>query len=176
MPTHYALASFAKHTEASYVLFWRFCVQALETHQQTSSLNIKEDKKLMEDIKRLSSNKPMIKQYDEAQESLKGVKEHHNNLYSQLKAKNVELSGFKEEEEKHKGELDEAHAKEAAKRSDIPGLFKERDSLRAQVSEHRSEIRRLRDEFNEQLKDYRVYQKAMREIKNREWVKMKAER
>ena len=46
----------------------------------------------MEEIKRLSSNKPMIRQYDEAQESLKGVREHHATLYNQLKAKNADLT------------------------------------------------------------------------------------
>lgn len=67
---------------------------------------------MMEEIKRLSSNKPMIKQYDEAQESLKGVREHHNNLYTQLKAKNAELVALKEVEDKHRAQLDEARAKE----------------------------------------------------------------
>ena len=80
--------------------------------QQTSSLTIKEDKQVMEQIKKLSANKPMIKQYDEAQESLKGVREHHNNLYTQLKAKNAELSALKEVEEKHRAEMDAARAKE----------------------------------------------------------------
>ena len=42
-------------------------IKSLEQTQQTSSLSIKEDKKIMEEIKRLSSNKPMIRQYDEAQ-------------------------------------------------------------------------------------------------------------
>ena len=151
-------------------------VQSLEAHQQTSSLSIKEDKKIMEDIKKLAANKPMIKQYDEAQESLKGVREHHNNLYSQLKAKNSELTSFKEEEDKHREELDGARARDEAKRSDNSGLLKERDSIRGKVNEHRDEIRRLRDEFNKQRGEFLKYQKDVREIKNREYAKYKAER
>ena len=65
-------------------------IKALEMQQQTTSTSVKEDKKIIEDIKRLAANKPMIKQFDEAQESLKGVREHHNNLYTQLKAKNAD--------------------------------------------------------------------------------------
>ena len=80
--------------------------------QQTSSLTIKEDKAVMEQIKKLSANKPMIKQYDEAQASLKSVKEHHNDLYTQLKAKNGELSALKDVEEEHRGKMDAARAKE----------------------------------------------------------------
>lgn len=45
-------------------------VQALEHQQQTTSTSVKEDKKIIEDIKRLSANKPMIKQFDEAQVSV----------------------------------------------------------------------------------------------------------
>jgi len=41
--------------------------QLLEHQQQTESFSVKEDKKIIEDIKRLSHNKPMIKQFDEAQ-------------------------------------------------------------------------------------------------------------
>ena len=52
--------------------------------QQTSSLTIKEDKKVMEEIKRLSSNKPMIRQFDEAQESLKGVRDHQATIHWSL--------------------------------------------------------------------------------------------
>ena len=65
----------------------------------------------MEQIKRLAANKPMIKQYDEAQESLKGVREHHNNLYTQLKAKNAELTALKEVEDKFREAMDAARAK-----------------------------------------------------------------
>jgi len=151
-------------------------IKSLEAHQQTSSLSIKEDKKIMEDIKKLAANKPMIKQYDEAQESLKGVREHHNNLYSQLKAKNSELTSFKEEEDKHREEMDGARARDEAKRSDNSGLLKERDSIRGKVNEHRDEIRRLRDEFNKQRGEFLKYQKDVREIKNREYAKYKAER
>ena len=69
---------------------------SLEHQQQTTSLSVKEDKKMMEDIKRLRSNIPLVKQYDEAQESLRGIKEHHNDLYTRLKAKAAELSASKE--------------------------------------------------------------------------------
>jgi len=151
-------------------------IKGLEMQQQTSSLTIKEDKKVMEEIKKLSANKPLIKQFDEAQESLKGVREHHNNLYTQLKAKNAELTALKEVEEKHRAEMDSARAKEEAKRSDIPGLFKERDGIRAKLSEHREEIKRIRDDFNEQRREYMTYQKQLREIKNREWQEQKAAR
>jgi len=52
-------------------------IKALEHQQQTSSLSVKEDKKIMEEIKRLSSNKPMIRQYDEAQKSLGRARSPH---------------------------------------------------------------------------------------------------
>ena len=39
-------------------------IKALEHQQQTTSLSVKEDKKMMEDIKRLRSNIPLVKQYD----------------------------------------------------------------------------------------------------------------
>ena len=110
--------------------------------QQTTSTSVKEDKKIIEDIKRLAANKPMIKQFDEAQESLRGVKEHHNELYTQLKAKNAELNSSKEEEEKWRAEMDAAKAKEDAKRSDLPALYKERDQLRKEIGEIRDEARR----------------------------------
>ena len=80
---------------------------------------------IIEDIKRLAANKPMIKQFDEAQESLRGVKEHHNELYTQLKAKNAELNSSKEEEEKWRAEMDAAKAK-----------HREESKLRAQYNKN----------------------------------------
>ena len=121
-------------------------IKALEHQQQTTSLSVKEDKKMMEDIKRLRSNIPLVKQYDEAQESLRGIKEHHNDLYTRLKAKAAELSASKETEEGLRGEMDAAVKEEESKKSDMPSLFKEREGLRAEINKHRDEIRKLRDE------------------------------
>jgi len=130
----------------------------------------------MEEIKRLSSNKPMIRQYDEAQESLKGVREHHATLYNQLKAKNADLTATKEEEERCKETLEAAKAKEDAKRADIPSMYKERDGIRKEIADHRDAIRKLRDEFNEKRKEWQLYQKQQKEIKYREWAEQKARR
>jgi len=151
-------------------------IKALEMQQQTTSTSVKEDKKIIEDIKRLAANKPMIKQFDEAQESLRGVKEHHNELYTQLKAKNAELNSSKEEEEKWRAEMDAAKAKEDAKRSDLPALYKERDQLRKEIGEIRDEVRRIRDEHNEQRKEWFAYTKAIREQKQKEWEARNAAR
>jgi uncharacterized coiled-coil DUF342 family protein len=122
--------------------------QALEYDQQTKSLTTKEDKKIMEDIRRLNSNKPMIKQYDEAQESLRSVKQHHDTLYAQLKAKNAELNERKTEEEGLKQGMEAARAKDDAKRSDLPALYKERETIRKEVKEVRDAIGKVRDVFN----------------------------
>ena len=151
-------------------------IRALEHQQQTTSLSVKEDKRIMEDIKRLASHKPMIRQYDEAQESLKGVRDHHAALYVQLKAKAADLSVVKEEEDGVKAQLDAAKSKEEAKRSDVPSLFKERDGLRKAVGERRDEIKKLRDEFNEKRKEWQAYMKQQKEIKHAEYLARKAER
>ena len=149
-------------------------IKALEHKQQTSSLTIKEDKAMMEEIKRLSSNKPMIRQYDEAQESLKGVRDHHTTLYTQLKAKNADLTVVKEEEEKLREALDKVKSKDDAKKADVPALFKERDQLRKDITEHRDTIRKLRDDFNEQRKEWQTYLRQQKEIKQKEFLERKA--
>merc|ERR1740138_1566743 len=94
----------------------------------------------------------MIRQYDEAQDSLKGVREHHTTLYTQLKEK------------------------DAAKRADIPALFKERDTIRKDITDHRDTIRKLRDDFNEKRKEWQNYVRQQKEIKYREWAEQKAKR
>ena len=82
-------------------------IKALEHQQQTTSMAVKDEKKILEEIKKLSANKPMIRQYDEARESLKGVSEHHATLYAQLKAKAAELEddwgGLMKKKSKSKG-------------------------------------------------------------------------
>ena len=147
-------------------------IRALEHQQQTTSLSVKEDKRIMEDIKRLASHKPMIRQYDEAQESLKGVRDHHAALYIQLKAKNADLTVVKEEEEGIKAQLDAAKSKEDAKRSDVPSLYKERDGLRKLVNERRDEMKKLRDEFNEKRKEWGAYMKQQKELKHAEYLSL----
>ena len=151
-------------------------IKQLEMSQQTSSLTIKEDRKVMEDIRRLNANKPMIKQYDEAQESLRGVKEHHTTLYTQIKAKNAELASAKEVEEGLRAEMDDARARDDAKKSDLPALHKERDECRREMSEIRLELKHMRDEFSEQRKEWFTYQKQMRDQKQRELLERKAAR
>ena len=151
-------------------------IKALEHQQQTTSMAVKDEKKILEEIKKLSANKPMIRQYDEARESLKGVSEHHATLYAQLKAKAAELEVVKEQEDKYKAELDAAKAKEEAKKTDIPGLFKERDAIRKEMSDHRDAIKKLRDDFNEKRKEWEKYQKIVRDQKKKEWEERQAAR
>jgi len=151
-------------------------IKQLEMSQQTSSLTIKEDRKVMDDIRRLNANKPMIKQYDEAQESLRGVKEHHTTLFTQIKAKNAELASAKEVEEGLRAEMDDARARDDAKKSDLPALHKERDECRREMSEIRLALKHMRDEFSEQRKEWFTYQKQMRDQKQRELLERKAAR
>jgi len=151
-------------------------IKVLEHQQQTTSLSVKEEKKILEEIKKLSTNKPMIRQYDEARESLDGVREHHSTLYAQLKSKAAELEVVKEEEDKWKQQLDAAKAKEDAKRSDIPSLFKERDAIRKEMSEHRDGIKKLRDDFNEKRREWQNYTKAVRDAKQKEYKERQAQR
>ena len=144
--------------------------------RQTTSLSVKEDKKLMEEIKRLASNKPMLRQYDEAQESLRGVRYHHSTLYTQLRAKNADLAVTRSEEDRMRDSLEQVKAKEDAKKSDIPSLYKERDAIRKEIVDHRDVIRALRDDFNERRKEWQLYQKQQKEAKYREWAELKAKR
>jgi uncharacterized coiled-coil DUF342 family protein len=104
-------------------------IKALEHQQQTTSMAVKDEKKILEEIKKLSANKPMIRQYDEARESLKGVSEHNATLYAQLKAKAAELEVVKEQEDKYKAELDAAKAKEEAKLAKTLGPGKKKSKL-----------------------------------------------
>jgi hypothetical protein len=151
-------------------------IKNLEHLQQTSSLAIKEDKKIMEDIKRLRASKPFVRQYHEAVEGLKGVRDHHGALYTQLKAKNVDLEAAKVEEERWKADLEAAKAKEDLKRADIPGLFKERDALKKEVADLREEQRKLRDEINERRKEFALYLKQQKDLKHKEFLERKAQR
>merc|ERR1712194_475842 len=107
-----------------------------------------EDKLVMEEIKKLSSGKPKIQTFKDAQDSLTGIKEHHNTLYTSLKAKNAELTIAKEAEDKVRVVMDEVRGREDAKKPDLPKLFKERDELRKSINEHRDAIRKIQNESN----------------------------
>ena len=111
----------------------------------------------------------MTQQYDEVWESFKGVREHHNSLFTQLKANNAELAALKQAEATHRGEMDEACP-------NLKSLFKERDGIKSKLKEHRAAIKQLRDKFDEQRHAFKAYQKQAREIKSREWQEQKAAR
>lgn len=151
-------------------------IKALEHLQQTTSISVKEDKKIMEELKKLSLSKPMIRQYDEAQESLKGVRDHHTTLYTQLKAKNADLTIVREDEDRCKGGLDAIKAKDEAKRADIPALWKERETIRKDVIDLRETIRKLRDDFNDRRKEWQNFVRIQRDQKAKEWAEQKAKR
>eukprot|EP00308_Calcidiscus_leptoporus_P008567 CAMPEP_0119403894 /NCGR_PEP_ID=MMETSP1334-20130426/143616_1 /TAXON_ID=127549 /ORGANISM="Calcidiscus leptoporus, Strain RCC1130" /LENGTH=844 /DNA_ID=CAMNT_0007427845 /DNA_START=23 /DNA_END=2557 /DNA_ORIENTATION=+ len=151
-------------------------IKALENHQQTSSLTVREEKKIMEDIKRLAAKKPVIKQYEDAQDALREVREHHNNLYTQVKAKMKQQEEMKKEEELCKDAVDEAKARDDAKRSDLPALFKERDQIRKDIAEIREEQSKIREEYNKQKRDFSNYLRAVKEQKQQIWLAQQAER
>ena len=81
-----------------------------------------------------------------------------------------------QEEEKWRGELETVKAKEDAKRSDIPALFKERDELRKKVNEHHDAKRKLHDKFNEEMREWKTYIRAQKDAKHKEYLEMKAKK
>lgn len=102
----------------------------LENRVAHTTMTLQEEKRVLEDIKKLKQQRDTVGTYNARLEKLNADDEVRTQIVEKLKACDERLGAIKQQEEAARAELAGIREQEQAKTSDIPGLIKERDESR----------------------------------------------
>lgn len=124
-------------------------IKKLQRRQETTSMSLTEEKKLIQEINALQSSKDKVKDLKSKDASLDGVKKQRSLINDNIKAKDKEIDAVSEEMDKIGAKIKTLSEKETDKRTVLDDLFKQRETLKKEISVVLKEKDDLRDDYRE---------------------------
>jgi len=149
-------------------------IKQLDFKLVTESLTLHEEKKILEEIKQLKKNKPLVKQVSAKEQQVNEMASVDSS--STMKDK---LDTIKKEMDEHfnrkKGlsaQLDQLKEQRNEQTGDVKELYDERDKINNENRALKKELDELNEDFYQKQKAYRDY---IREVREQKWQKQQAE-
>lgn len=148
-------------------------IHAIEKQMVTESLTLKEEKKMMDEIKQLKKNTSKVSQYADMESKVNAAASPDSNLSlkERLDSVNSELTRIMEDKKRVHEEYSALMAERNEQMGDMPQLFEEREKLNKDIQEKIKERNAIRDEYREKEREFNAYlaeQRAARAEKARE--------
>jgi uncharacterized coiled-coil DUF342 family protein len=155
----------------------------LEDEIQHNSLSLIEEKKVLEDIRKLKNSKATVSEYSDKMQALSEDETACSELNSAIKAIDVEITNIRKEEDEYRAAMNAEKKKEEALGLDNQTLWKEKEECRENCKEAYEKIKDLRaahdvewQEFKAQDKLWRAQVAAEKARRREEYLKEKAAR
>lgn len=153
-------------------------IKKLTRIQETTSMSLTEEKKLIKEMDALKASKDRIKSLKDKELDLEGVKLKRNTLTANIKAKDKEIDAVTKEMDAVGSKMKEISEKQTDKKSEMDTLFKDRDRLNKEIKDILKEKDALRDAFREKNNTWYNFQravKARKKIEDEEYKKKRDE-
>ena len=151
-------------------------IKALQKKQETTSMSLNEEKKLIKEIDALQNSKKFIADIENKSAAIDDIQAQKKIIAEQIKAKDKEIDGLSDEIKKVLEVITGINDKDKAKRDTMQELFKERDDFKKQMDETAGKRNELRAAFREKNNKWFNYQRALKAKKRMEWEAEKARR
>ncbi|KAG7337804.1 hypothetical protein IV203_015273 [Nitzschia inconspicua] len=137
-------------------------IAKLQRLQETTSMSLNEEKKLIKEMDALKASKDKIKDVADKEVGLADVKQQRTLISDMIKAKDKEIDAITKEMDEIGSKIKALAEKETDKKSSLDGLYKERDKLRKDISAVLKEKDTVRDEFRKKQDVWWDYQRAVK--------------
>jgi len=138
-------------------------IEKLEHRVQHSSLSLNEEKKVLDDIRKLKASRAAVGEYREKLEALAQDDTSRSELQAGIKALDEELNKVKSKEQGLRQELDAQREKDQESTSDVPALVQEREECRELCKQAYEKIKDLRAEHDTLWQEFKAQEKIWRE-------------
>jgi len=147
-------------------------ITRLERQQNTTSMSLSEEKKLIKEMEALKQSKKMVAQYSEQSGSLASSRETANSFNASINEKQAEIKEINERIQAQWKVLESMGKDNDEHKNAVPALIEERNAIRGQIDEQYDALRALRAEHKAANDEYYGY---LREQKRLRAEKKKAE-
>ena len=151
-------------------------IKKLERQQETTTMSLTEEKKLIKEIDALKNSKQFVAELKSKDGALDDVKEQRKTIGSLIAAKDKEIDEVSKEIDEKMVGIKAMNDKDTEKRDKLQGWFKERDALRAQFTEKLKEKDAARAAFREANNAWYNAARAVRAQKKIQWEEDKKKR
>jgi uncharacterized coiled-coil DUF342 family protein len=151
-------------------------IAKLQRQQETTSMSLNEEKKLIKEMDALKASKEKIKDVKLKETDLEDVKKKRSAINDSIKAKDKEIDAVTKEQDELGAKIKAMSEKETDKKSVLDALFKEREQLKKDITAILKEKDALRDEFREKTDAWWNYQRAIKAQKKMQYEEEKAKR
>lgn len=153
-----------------------FEIKNLQRRQETTSMSLTEEKKLIQEINALMSSKDKVKDLISKDVSLDGVKKKRGVINDNIKAKDKEIDAVTDEMDVVGAKIKALSEKETDKRSVLDDLFKQREILKKEISVVLNEKDTMRDDYREKNNEWWNVQRAVKAQKKIQYEEEKKQR
>ena len=157
----------------------------MTTKLETSSMDLKSEKALVFEIKKVTAQKEQLKEWEEIKAKIETRKEAHEELYKKRQEVGEKLTASRDAEKVITAKLDafktgEGFAEGVAPHAKMMNLMDSKTKVIDGIKAKRGELKEMSTQFKLKIAEYREYTKAQqayeRKVEDREWNKRRAER
>ena len=151
-------------------------ISRLRFKQETSSMSLADEKRLIREIEILQASKRTAEELQSKKSSLESIKEDRKTVQAELNAKSSEIDAIQKEIDAQAKVVQDMLDKQSSQRGAVDDLIKEREDLKAKMDERFKEKSELKTQFHEATNDWYNNQRAIKAQKQMEYEKEKKRR
>ena len=136
-------------------------IKKLQRMQETTSMTLSEEKRLIKEIGVLQSHKPIVAQLKSKETNISDVKEQRKLINAELVAKDKEIDALQVLIEDKSKTLDDLTKNETDTRDQKKTLIAERDELRKKIEEKYQQKKVIKEAYKEKNNDWYDYKRAI---------------
>lgn len=151
-------------------------IKKLKTRQETVSMSLMEEKRLLKEIDTLQSSKQLLAGLESTETSITNSKEERGNISEQIKAKDKEIDAVQVDIKAKQDILDEMKKSESEFKKNLDVHYGERNAFRNEIGEKIDERNKARDAFREANDKWYDYQRGVKAQKKMKYEEEKKKR
>lgn len=151
-------------------------IAKLQRIQETTSMSLNEEKKLIKEMDALKNSKAIVAQLKDKDAAMDGVKNERKAIGAMIAAKDKEIDAVQKLMDDKMTIIKGMSEKATDKRDTLNTLFKERDELRQKFTDKLKEKDAVRAEYREKNNVWYNYQRAVRAQKKIQYEEEKKKR
>jgi len=148
-------------------------IQKLKRLQQSTSMSLTDEKKLVKEIDQLQSSKIMFAELDANHKKVEGAKDMNKSISAEIKIKDVAIDAVKKEIDDRRKALESLGDSEKEAKEQRKKLLDQREGLKKKIADVYKELDQVRDKFRQDTDAWFDYQRA---VKAQEKLKKDEER
>lgn len=148
-------------------------IKRLQRKQETTSMSLQEEKRLIKELDLLKSSKKAVAGLKEKEGAIANTKEQRTLISAQLKEKDTEIDAVQAQIDEKQEIVNSLSKKDTTNRDELTKLFTERDEVRDEISKLIKVKGDLRTEFRKKNDDFYNYQRAVKAQRQIQWEEAK---